>query len=154
VSRLGGTVRTQPAQGWWRVGQGPEAALDGNRFALEGLRGEPVVADVTGSRIQGAVSIHPSASVESSIVRGPAVIGAGACVRAAYVGPYTSIGEHAIVEGAEIEHSIVLAGASVSHLGTRLEASIIGPGARVSSDFRLPRAIRMNIGQGAEVALT
>jgi glucose-1-phosphate thymidylyltransferase len=154
VSLLGGTVHVQPAEAWWRVGQGAETVLDGNRFALETLRGEPVVADVVDSRIQGAVSIHPTASLESSVVRGPAVIGAGACVRSAYVGPYTSIGENAMVEGAEIEHSILLAGASVSHLGARLEASIIGPGARVFRDFRLPRAIRMNIGQGAEVALT
>ena len=103
--------------------------------------------------IQGAVSIHPSARLESSTVRGPAVIGAGAQIHSAYVGPFTSIAADVLIEGAEIENSIVLAGVSITHLNTRLEGSIIGPGARVFRDFRLPRAMRLNIGQGAEVVV-
>jgi glucose-1-phosphate thymidylyltransferase len=86
-------------------------------------------------------------------VRGPAVIAAGAHLRQAYVGPYTSIGEDVLIEGAEIEHSIILAGASITHLGGRLEASVVGPRARVFRDFRLPKAMRLNIGEGAEVSL-
>jgi glucose-1-phosphate thymidylyltransferase len=59
-----------------------------------------------------------------------------------------------VVEGAEIEHSVVLPGASISHLGGRLEASVIGPKSRVFRDFRLPRALRLTLGEGAEVCLT
>ena len=62
------------------------------------------------------------------MVRGPAVIGAGAMLEDAYIGPYTSIGDGVRVEGAEIEHSIVLAGAVIEHLGGRLEASVVGRG--------------------------
>jgi glucose-1-phosphate thymidylyltransferase len=58
------------------------------------------------------------------------------------------------IENAEVEHSIILPGASIQHLGGRLEGSIIGPGARVFRDFRLPRALRLNVGEGAEVALS
>jgi glucose-1-phosphate thymidylyltransferase len=58
------------------------------------------------------------------------------------------------IEGAEIEHSVVLSGASISHLGGRLEASVIGPKSRVFRDFRLPRALRLTVGEGAEVSLT
>jgi glucose-1-phosphate thymidylyltransferase len=138
---------------WWRYRQRPEALLEGNRFALEGLKGSPVEAQLMDTRIQGAVSIHPTARLESSIVRGPAVIGAGARLRDAYVGPYTSIGDEVVIEGAEIEHSIILPGASISHLGGRLEASVVGPKARVFRDFRLPKALRLNVGEGAEVSL-
>ena len=81
------------------------------------------------------------------------MIAAGACLRDAYVGPYTSIGEDVLVEGAEIEYSIILRGASVTHLGGRLEASVVGANARVFRDFRLPRAMRLNVGEGAEVSL-
>jgi glucose-1-phosphate thymidylyltransferase len=72
----------------------------------------------------------------------------------AYIGPYTSIGSGVVIENAEVEHSIILPGASIRHLGGRLEASIVGVDARIFRDFRLPRALRLNVGEGAEVALT
>jgi hypothetical protein len=59
-----------------------------------------------------------------------------------------------VIENAEVEHSIILPGASIRHLGGRLEASVVGPQARIFRDFRLPRAFRLNVGEGAEVALT
>jgi glucose-1-phosphate thymidylyltransferase len=153
LGELGGHVSLHQVDEWWRYRKCPDALLDGNRFALEGLQGQPVEAQLLDTRIQGTVCIHPTARLESSIVRGPAVIGAGTCLRDAYVGPYTSIGDNVMIEGAEIEHSIILPGASISHLGGRLEASVIGPKARVFRDFRLPRALRLNVGEGAEVSL-
>jgi glucose-1-phosphate thymidylyltransferase len=153
VNQLGGEVRVCHASGWWRFGRGAEAALEGNRFALESLPETPLRGEIIDSRIQGNVSIHPTARLESSIVRGPAVIGAGVRLRDAYVGPYTSIGNDVVIEGAEVEHSIVMPEASIRHLGGRLEASVVGPHARVFRDFRLPRALRLSVGRGAEVSL-
>jgi glucose-1-phosphate thymidylyltransferase len=154
VRRRGGRVATTCATDWWRYGAGTEALLEGNRFALEGRRADYDRAELTDSKIQGAVIVHPEASVRSSIVRGPAIIGARARLRDAYVGPYTSIGDDVVVEGSEVEHSIVLPGATIRHLGGRLEASVIGPRSRVVRDFRLPRALRLTVGEGAEVCLT
>jgi glucose-1-phosphate thymidylyltransferase len=153
VNQIGGSVRVRRASGWWRFARGADAALEGNRFALESLGETPLRGEIIDSRIQGVVSIHPTARLESSIVRGPAVIGAGVRLRDAYVGPYTSIGRDVIIEGAEVEHSIVMPEASIRHLGGRLEASVVGPHARVFRDFRLPRALRLSVGRGAEVAL-
>lgn len=153
VNQLGGNVQVRHASSWWRFARGVDAALEGNRFALEALRESPPRGDIIDSRIQGAVSIHPTARLESSIVRGPAVIGAGVRLRDAYVGPYTSIGHDVVIEGAEVEHSIVMPEASIRHLDGRLEASVVGPHARVFRDFRLPRALRLSVGRGAEVSL-
>lgn len=153
VSGIGGSVHMRRTEPWWRFGDAADTVLAGNRFALESLRGEPVSAQMRDCEIQGAVSIHPSARLESSTVRGPAVIGAGARVHSAYIGPFTSVGADVLIEGAEIENSVVLAGASITHLNTRLEGSILGAGARVFRDFRLPRAMRLNIGQGAEIVV-
>jgi glucose-1-phosphate thymidylyltransferase len=139
---------------WWRFRGGSEALLEGNRFALEGIRADYERAQLVDSRIQGPVIAHPDATIESSVVRGPAIVGARAHLREAYVGPYTSVGEDVTIEGAEIEHSVVLPEASISHLGGRLEASVIGPKSKVFRDFRLPRALRLAIGEGAEVSLT
>jgi glucose-1-phosphate thymidylyltransferase len=153
MNQIGGSVRVRRATGWWRFGRGTDAALEGNRFALEALGETPLRGEIIDSRIQGAVSIHPTARLESSIVRGPAIIGAGVRLRDAYVGPYTSIGDDVVIEGAEVEHSIVMPEASIRHLGGRLEASVVGPNARVCRDFRLPRALRLSVGRGAEVSL-
>ena len=153
IEQQGGRVRTCGVTDWWRFRGGTEAHLEGNRFALEGMRADYDTAQTANSTIQGGVIVHPDARIKSSVVRGPAIIGARARVRDAYVGPYTSIGEDVLIEGAEIEHSVVLPGASIRHLGGRLEASVIGPKSRVFRDFRLPRALRLTLGEGAEVSL-
>ncbi len=153
AERCGGRLTTLEVTDWWRYRSRPDVLLDANRFALEGLKGAAITATLIDSRIQGPVIIDPSARVESSILRGPSVIGAGVRLCDAYVGPYTAIGPDALVEGAEVEHSIVLPGASIRHVGGRLEASVVGPRAKIFRDFRLPRALRLNIGEGAEVSL-
>jgi glucose-1-phosphate thymidylyltransferase len=155
IGDRGGCVRTRWVSDWWRFrGGGAEGLLEGNRFALEGQQADFSSADIVESTIQGPVVAHPSARIESSIVRGPVVIGECAELSNAYVGPYTSIGDDVTVEGAEIEHSVIFAGASISHLGGRLEASVVGPKSKVFRDFRLPRALRLTVGEGAEVSLT
>jgi glucose-1-phosphate thymidylyltransferase len=154
VRQRGGRVARCSVTDWWRFRPGTEALLEGNRFALEGRRADYERARVVDSEIQGAVVVHPEARIKSSVVRGPVVIGARARLREAYVGPYTSIGEDVTIEGAEIEHSVVLPGASITHVAGRLEASVIGPRSRVFRDFRLPRAMRLSVGEGAEVCLT
>jgi glucose-1-phosphate thymidylyltransferase len=154
LSGIGGHVEYRPAEHWWRFGSSADTMLEGNRFALERLRGAPVEAEMKGSTVQGHVLIDPSARIESSTIRGPAVIGPGAQVVSAYVGPFTSVGAGAVIEGAEVENSVILPGASIAYLDTRLEGSVIGPGSRVCRDFRLPRAMRLNIGGGAEVVIT
>ena len=154
IEQRGGRVRTCRAGEWWRFRGGSDALLEGNRFALERVRPDYVRAQLVDTRIQGPVIAHPEARIESSTVRGPAIIGAGARLRDAYLGPYTSVGEGATIDGAEVENSMILPGASITHLNGRLEASIVGVNARVFNDFRLPRALRLDIGEGAEVGLS
>ena len=106
-----------------------------------------------GNRIEGRVWIHEAASVRAERHRRTDGIGPGARIADSYIGPYTSIGERACVEGAEVERSIISAGASVKHVGGRLVASVVGRDARVFRDFSLPRAFRLRVGEGTEVAL-
>jgi glucose-1-phosphate thymidylyltransferase len=151
--RAGGHVHVRMVRSWRRYDGAVENLLDLNRMVLEGLdvEREPQVGE--GTRVQGRVVVDPTATVRASIIRGPVIIGARAQVEDAYIGPYTSIGADVRVQGAEIEHSIVLDGASISHIGERLEASIVGRHARVFRDFSLPRAMRLHVGDGVEVAL-
>ena len=154
VREGGGQVRIQEVDGCLPCLGPQEALLEANRRMLELLTRSVHDDAVIDSRIQGPVSIHPTAHVERSLIRGPVAIGPGARVVDSYVGPSTSIGADVVVEGAEIEYSIVLPGARLSFLGTRLEESIIGRGAIIRRAFEPPAALRVAIGDGAEVTLS
>jgi glucose-1-phosphate thymidylyltransferase len=127
--------------------------LEANRRMLEEMAPGHCGERVFKSEIQGMVALHPSAEVRNSVIRGPVVIGPGARVADTYVGPYTSIGAGVELEGVEIEHSIVFDRAQLRFLGSRVEGSLIGPGACVTRGFDLPRALRLSIGEGARVSI-
>jgi glucose-1-phosphate thymidylyltransferase len=154
VSQNGGRVHVRPVRDWRRYTGDLQDLLEMNRIALDELEREVDETEESGNRIHGRVVIHPTAHLESSVIRGPVIIGAGARVVDAYIGPYTAIGEGVRVEGAEIEHSIILDRASILHIGSRLEASVVGRNAKVYRDFSLPRALRLQVGDGVEVALS
>jgi glucose-1-phosphate thymidylyltransferase len=154
LTAAGGRVEVRQVHDWWRYRGRPDSLLQANRFFLSGIAGGPTDAWLENTDLQGPVVLHPSVRLTSSTVRGPVIIGPESEISDAYIGPYTSIGRGVTIENAEVEHSIILPGASIRHLGGRLEASVVGPQARIFRDFRLPRAFRLNVGEGAEVALT
>jgi len=149
-----GRVRAGYSDGWWRFSGLAQDLLDVTRERLDSIEPLGSAEALEGCRIEGRVHLHPDAEVRGSALRGPVIVGAGARVVDAYVGPFTSIGDGATVENCEVEGSIVLAGASLRNVGVRLEGSIVGRNAHVTRDFRLPRAMRMVIGEGARVTLS
>jgi len=150
----GGRVRVQSVDGCLPCHGDLDALLDCNRRMLEQLDGDAAGALLEDCEVQGHVIVHPSAEVRRSTLRGPLIVGPGARLTDAYVGPYSSIGANVTIEGAEIEHSIVLPGAELAFVGTRIESSVIGEGARIARAFRKPSSLRMSIGNGAEVLLS
>ncbi|HST55128.1 MAG TPA: hypothetical protein VLJ42_04430 [Solirubrobacteraceae bacterium] len=151
----GGRLHVGCVREWRRYTGDPHDLLELNRQMLDALGPDASRSLPSGAsnRIEGRVSVHPTAVVQSSVIIGPAIIGAGALVLESYIGPYTSIGADVRIEGAEVERSIILAGASIMHVGGRLVASVVGRDARIFKDFSLPRAMRLNVGDGGEVAL-
>jgi glucose-1-phosphate thymidylyltransferase len=140
-------------RGWRRFAGDAGDLLEMNRVLLDALPDEADALAEPRSRIEGRVRIDPTALVEGSVIRGPVVIGAGARIADSYIGPYTSIGSEATVDGTEIEHSIVCPRARLLHVGARLEDAVIGADARVSREFGRSRSLRMNLGDGASVVL-
>lgn len=153
LAATGATVRFQLVESWRRYDGHGADLLELNRVALDGLVTDVRPSVRSENRIEGRVSIHPTALARTSVIVGPAVIGEGASVENAYIGPYTSVGAGARIEGAEIERSIISPGASVLYVGGRLVSSLVGRNARVFRDFSLPRAMRLWVGDDDEVAL-
>ncbi|MGN6870644.1 MAG: sugar phosphate nucleotidyltransferase [Solirubrobacteraceae bacterium] len=151
----GGGWRLQAAfvRAWRRYCGKPMDLLELNRIVLDQQMPDGHDFDGDGNRIEGRVIIHPTAVVSSSIILGPSIIGPGARVVDSYIGPYTSIGRQAVIECAEVERSIISDGARIKHVSGRIEASTVGPRASIFRDFGLPRAMRLHVGEGVEVAL-
>jgi len=153
VARGDGDVQMRVVQKWRHFDGNALDLLDMNRMMLDTLQAEAISGEGDGNRFEGHIAIHPTACVASSVIVGPVIVGADALITDSYIGPHTSIGEHVRVEGAEIERSIVLSGASILHVGGRLVASVVGRDARIFRDFSMPRALRLQVGDGDEVAL-
>lgn len=121
----GEKMTTFNVEGWYDCGQ-HDTLLTTNRFLLDRLH---VDVERTGCVVIPPVQIDTNAIVENSVV-----------------GPYTSIGRHAVLRNSIVQDSIVCDGATVS--GIALRHSIIGANAEVHGQF-----VSINIGDNSVVDL-
>ena len=148
----GHPVEQHRVKGWWKDTGQLADMLEANRLVLEDL--EPAIeGEVIDCKVEGRVVIEAGARVERSTVRGPAVIGAGSTVTDSYIGPYTAIADDCEVVHSELEHSILLTGASIRELPSRMEASLLGRNVRITRADGLPKTLRMMVGDASEMTL-
>jgi glucose-1-phosphate thymidylyltransferase len=148
------SVHPHIVRGWWKDTGKLDDMLEANRIVLETLA-VPIQDEVgERSRIEGRVQLGEGVELVDSLVRGPVVIGDGARLAHAFVGPYTSIGERCTLERCEIENSIVLADSEIRDIPLRIDGSLIGRNVRiVKTDFK-PKAYRFMVGDNSEVGIT
>ena len=148
----GYVVRPHVIEGWWKDTGRLEDMLEANRIILDTLqpRTDGLVID---SEILGKVVVEAGARITRSTVRGPAIIGKGAVIEDAYIGPFTSVGDGVVVRASEVEHSILLEAASVSDVGGRIESSLIGRNVSISRTASKPRSFTFMLGDRSEVGL-
>jgi glucose-1-phosphate thymidylyltransferase len=149
-----GGRRVEPhiVRGWWKDTGRLEDMLEANRLILDNLI-ERIDGELVDSRVDGRVVIESGARLERTVVRGPAIIGAGARLSDCYIGPYTAVGEGCTIAGAEVEHSILLAGCSVCDLDGRMESSLLGRNVSVRRGERQPRAYRFMVGDNSDISI-
>jgi glucose-1-phosphate thymidylyltransferase len=149
----GKTVKSEVVSGWWKDTGQLADMLEANRLVLEEIQTKVEGEVDEDSRVEGRVVIEPGAVIQRSVVRGPAVIGAGARIEDAYVGPYSSIGDEVSIRRSEVEHSIILAGSVVEDLGTRMEASLLGREVKLTRSDGMPKTLQMLVGDKSEIKL-
>ena len=148
----GWAVQPHVIEGWWKDTGKLDDLLEANRIVLDTL--EPRVEGVIeASELTGRVVVEAEACIVHSVVRGPAIIGRGAVIENAYVGPFTAIGDGVTIRGSEIEHSIILEGSEVTDVGARIESSLLGRSARVYRVAAKPRAYNFMLGDRSQVGL-
>jgi glucose-1-phosphate thymidylyltransferase len=148
----GKRVEPHIVRGWWKDTGRLDDMLEANRLVLDRI--EPQIdGELIESQCDGRVIVEAGAVLERTTVRGPAVIGAGARITDAYIGPYTAIGCNCVISSAEVEHSILLEGSKVSNLEGRMESSLLGRNVTIARGVRQPRAYRFMVGDNSEIGI-
>jgi glucose-1-phosphate thymidylyltransferase len=148
----GRRVDSHIVRGWWKDTGRLDDMLEANRLILETIV-RSVDGELVDSQIDGRVIVEAGARLERCTVRGPAIIGAGARLTDAYIGPYTAIGRHCVIEGAEVEHSILLEASTVQGLDGRMESSLLGRDVHITRSHRQPRAYRFMVGDNSDIGI-
>src|SRR5215211_1437120 len=149
----GGRVEPHIVRGWWKDTGRLEDMLDANRLVLEDIEQRIDGELDEESRVEGRVVIEKGAKLERTVVRGPAIIGSDTRISDAYIGPYTAIDRDVVITGAEVEHSIVLAGSSIRDLHARMEASLLGKNVSLSRSEGMPKTLRFLVGDNADISI-
>ena len=140
-------------EGWW-IDTGKMAdLLEANRLVLDELK--PRVEGYVDheSHVNGKVVIEKGAEIVNSVIRGPAIIGQETRIVNSYIGPFTSIYHHVVIEDSEIEHSIVLENTRILNIPHRIEDSLIGRNAEIARSPIKPKAYKMMLGDNSRVGI-
>ncbi len=140
-------------KGWWIDTGKPLDMLTANAHVLEEVKPHIDGTVDSASKLDPRVTIEKGAVVENSVIRGPTIIGENTIIRDSYIGPFTSIYHHCLVEKSEIEHTIVLENSKVLDVPYRIADSIIGRNAAVTRSEIKPKAIKMNLGDYSQVGI-
>jgi glucose-1-phosphate thymidylyltransferase len=139
-------VRSHIITGWWKDTGKLEHMLEANRIVLAGLSTR-IDGDIDdSSRVEGNVVIGKGSRVVSSTLRGPLIVGEDCLIEDAFVGPFTSIHDRGVIQGSEVEHSILLEDAKVVGLKHRMESSLLGRSVEIVGEDRRPATYRFLVG--------
>lgn len=139
----------------WCYSDSTESLLAGNRMLLDSLPQTPAQEHFGAvNEMRGRVAISPSAYLLNCVVHGPVSIGDRAVVQDSFIGPFTAVGADVVINGAEIDNSMLLAGAKVHHPGFRIEGSIIGEQSQVTRSFDLPKGMHLRLSPHSNVSMS
>jgi glucose-1-phosphate thymidylyltransferase len=140
-------------RGWWIDTGAPGDMLEANSLVLEELSPRIEGYVDRDSQVDSRVTIDQGAEIINSVIRGPAIIGEETRIVNAYVGPFTSIYHHVLIENAEISRSIVLEHSQIRNLDHRIEDSLIGRHVVIHRSPIRPRAYKFTIGDHSHLGL-
>jgi glucose-1-phosphate thymidylyltransferase len=140
-------------RGWWIDTGAPTAMLEANSLVLEELT--PTIEGYVDrdSEVDSRVTVEQGAEIIGSVVRGPAIIGEDTRVINSYIGPFTSIYHHVVVEDSEIERSIVLEHSRIQNIPARIQDSLIGRQVELTRSPIKPKAYKMTLGDYSQVGI-
>ena len=146
----GRRVLVHTMTGWWQDTGSADGMLNANNRLLDQLvPGIDPSAALNDVHIEGRVWIGPGAVLERVRLRGPLIIAGNSHLTDTYVGPYTSVGDGAILDHASIENSIMLPGCRLEQPPFHLEDCLLGSGTVVAA--RDGRSASLQVGDDTQL---
>jgi glucose-1-phosphate thymidylyltransferase len=145
-------VESQTVRGWWKDTGKPEDIIDANLLVLQDIAPDNL-GQVVDSTLNGLVRIEEGALVEKSTIRGPAIIGRNSRIIRAYIGPFSSVGDNVTIENSEVECSVIMDGAKICNLQTRIDRSILGKNVVINQISESPRTHKFILGDQSYVQI-
>jgi glucose-1-phosphate thymidylyltransferase len=140
-------------KGWWIDTGKQEDMLEANGLVLEELTPKIDGSVDCDSEVDGRVTIQKGAEIINSVVRGPSIIGEHTRIVNSYVGPFTSIYHHVVIENSEIERTIVLENSEIRDIPARIQDSLIGRDAKLTRSSIKPKAYKLTLGDHSRVGI-
>jgi glucose-1-phosphate thymidylyltransferase len=140
-------------RGWWIDTGKPIDMLEANNRVLDEI--EHYISGYVDrdSRLTGKVTVEKGAEIINSVIRGPAIIGEDTRIVNSYVGPFTAIYHHCLIENSEIEHSIVLEDCRILDIPVRIEDSVIGRNVSITRSPIKPKAHKLILGDNSQLGI-
>ena len=140
--------------GWWLDTGKKDDLLAANQIildtCLESTHEGNIDAD---SKISGRVHVGVDSQVINSMIRGPVTIGKNCRIENCFIGPYSSIADNTTLIDIDIEHSVILQGATLEGIDSRIVDSLIGERAHLKAAPKRPKALRFMIGDDSQIEL-
>jgi glucose-1-phosphate thymidylyltransferase len=146
-------VKATQLSGWWIDTGKMSDILEANRLVLDTFETRIQGEVDAKSEVYNKVVIERGARIVNSIIRGPAIIGEGTEIVNSYIGPFTSIHHHCLVQDSEIEHSVMLDNSRIVDVDQRIEDSLIGRNVEITRSPLKPRAYKLMLGDHSKVGL-
>lgn len=147
-------VRFTRLTSWWLdTGKKDDMLLANDTVLDDWLEAKVEGAVDTESKIIGRVRVSKGAVVERSILRGPIVVGEGARIVDAKIGPFTAVGDGVVIERSTVDHSVIMGGSRIVDI-PRLEDSLIGKRVTVHPGTTRHGALSLMVGDDCVVELS
>ncbi|MDJ1182626.1 glucose-1-phosphate thymidylyltransferase [Roseofilum casamattae] len=141
-------------EGWWLDTGKKDDLLEANRIILDTRLQSELKGNLDEeSQAIGRVQIGTGTTVINSTIRGPVAIGENCHIENSFIGPYTSIASGTTSIEVDIEHSVILGGATIEHIQQRIVDSVVGRRATLKMAPRRPTALRFMIGDDCQIEL-
>lgn len=145
-------VESHMVKGWWKDTGKPEDIIEANLLVLEDI--DPTRhGTIEDSTLNGRIGTGPGSIIKQSVIRGPVIIGTNARIIKSYIGPFSAIGDNAVIENSEIECSVIMDGAQLKNVEKRIDRSIIGKNAVINVVDQSPRTHKFILGDKSYIEI-
>lgn len=149
----GNSILARKVEGWWLDTGKKDDILEANQAVLDAYACAGIRGEVDGeSKITGRVEIGEGTVIKKATIRGPVVIGKNVTVKDCFIGPFTAIGDDSKLYNVGVEHSVILEGCLLKDIH-RVEDSLLGKSAKVYRGEDNRRALRMFLGDDAQLVI-